>query len=59
MINQQDVTQWFRTAPPEQVVQVAGKALDTIAGYPQEHRDRFSTELKSDTRSKLFDKQPA
>ncbi len=59
MITQQDVTQWFNTAPPEQVVQVTGKVLDTIAGYPQEHRGRFYSELKSSTRSKLFDKQPA
>lgn len=53
-----DIDQWQRSAPPEQVVQIAHKLLDTIANYPQQQRDSFVTGMKRDTRNKLFETQP-
>lgn len=58
-ISQQDVTDWLRSAPPEQVVNVAHQVLDRISDYPEQQRTSFSTGLKQPTRNKLFDKQPA
>lgn len=56
-ITQQDVDSWLRSAPPEQVVQHGQNVLNTIASYPQEQRDRFSSSLKSDTKNKLFQRE--
>lgn len=56
-LNPTDIEQWLRQAPPEQVIQVTHKLLDTISGYPQDQRNRFSTDMKRDTRAKLFEAQ--
>lgn len=58
-ITQQDVNDWLRSAPPEQVVSVAHQALDRISDYPEQQRSSFTSGLKQPTRNKLFDKQPA
>lgn len=56
-LSPQDIESWFRTASPEQGVQVGQTALKTIAGYPQEHRDRFANNLSSDVKSRLFERE--
>jgi hypothetical protein len=48
-----DITQWARQAPPEQVISAVHKLLDQVGGYSDTDRQRFQTDMSPQSR-KLF-----
>lgn len=56
-ITSQDVADWMRQAPHDQLVTVLPQAIDRIASSPQDYRDRFTQMLTPNSR-KLFQGEP-
>lgn len=56
-ITQDDVTNWMRSAPTEELISVVAPALDKIATSSSDYHRRFQQQMSPQAR-KLFEGQP-